>query len=469
MVTNMQTSSFPLIDIMSYDMDVRIRQGVDPFQVDAILQIANRSDRPTREAVLYLHPELAVTSVQDAAGAEIEYISEARENDWSYHQSLSLHRLALPDTLPPGGEQVLRISYTGGFSPSTRRSPSDFMRIDAEGAFLRGLGYSLWFPVTDPKAIDSTALFHIRATTSATWIAIAFGRLVEISKKDSRHVSTWRTPSPFKLIQAQLFAGPYSTLSTERVSVFSIHEGMKRVRRVSSLCDALLDFYHARYGAPENPTHHYIVETCPYGCIASGNVIGLSPTIFAQVAKSNPGLESLDLIAHELVHGFAVPLIERHTPGAALLLEGFPSYFHVPAATAVLGECYREWFLQRAWESYRSSESPSRRATPDGSVLRNKPLIDITVDDIPSYKDRFLLSDKFPILLDRIRVMLGDEAFFASCGDFFSHGATRSMTFCEFISALELHSGRDLSDFYDRWFASTEPLPADWEESSRQA
>jgi hypothetical protein len=457
------------IEIVSYQLEVQLLSDPPSINVDATLRVANRYYKPVGGFTLYLHPELAVASIRDPLGRSLRYGSATEESDWSYVRSLTAYQIDLRDAVLPGATQDIHVEYAGVFTRSDRRSPSDFMRIDTEGAFLRGLGYSVWFPVVDPSAIDAVAQFRLHIRTPAPWRSVAFGVLSETAEDRGCRTSLWETSTPFKLIQSQLFAGPYSVYESRQVSVYSVRFDNAPSERILSVCDRLLDFYNAHLRTSENRDLYYIVETCPYGCIASGNVVGLSPEVFDQFTKGSPGFEILDLVAHELVHGFVTPLIERQAPGAALLLEGFPSYFHVPAATTVWGNAYREWFLQRAWESYWSGQPQSGDDPTDHFFLRDKPLIDIAIDEIPRYKDRFLLSDKFPILLDRLRVMLGDGAFLSACRDFFSQGMTRNMTFREFVTILESQSGQELSEFYDRWFASTEPLPTNWADEPCQS
>jgi aminopeptidase N len=194
-------------------------------------------------------------------------------------------------------------------------------------------------------------------------------------------------------------------------------------------------------------------------------VIGLDPDVFQRVGATPIDFETYDLVAHEFVHGYATPLIDRASPGAALLLEGFPSYFHVPSVTDVLGDAYHEWFFRRAWLSYREGLRQQTQAVGELSLPADKPLLDIKIAEIPYYKDRFLLSDKFPILLDQLRNRMGSEVFLEACRGFFAEGCRRPVAIADFFRFLEIYSGQDLSHFVARWFDSSRPLPDSWEES----
>ena len=340
------------------------------------------------------------------------------------------------------------------------------MRIDREGAYLRGLGYSLWFPVTVQDGYDLASHFRIQLDVPSEWEGVAFGDRERVVQSGQRNISWWRTLSKFKLLQAQLIASPLDISEGSNLSVFALPENSTSSSRLIEFGDRLLHFFNSNYGSNAKASRAYIVETCPYGCIASGNVIGLSTEVIQSVGSGDIDFETYDLIAHELVHGFVTPLIDRNAPGAALLLEGFPSYFHVPAVTDALGSSYYEWFFRRAWLSYQDGTRLQTQDSKNMAIPIDKPLLEIRIDEIPHYKDRFLLSDRVPILLNRLRQIVGAPAFFEACKEFFLFASTHHVTIADFFNTLEVHSQKDLSGFCARWFSSTELLPDHWTQLS---
>ena len=54
------------------------------------------------------------------------------------------------------------------------------------------------------------------------------------------------------------------------------------------------------------------------------------------------------------------------------------------------------------------------------SIPAEKPIIEITADDIGDYKDRFVLNDRVVLFWDYIRSVLGDDEFYKMAGDIFS-------------------------------------------------
>lgn len=459
-MSTQDTSVLP--EIISYDLHVKVWADEIPIQVEAKLEVRNSDSIPLTHLTLHLHTELSVISAFGQDGNPIEVETRVSAHDWSYTKALSSHSLTLPEPIASGDTQTLHLSYEGSFSPSSLRSPSDFMRIDRGGAYLRGLGYSLWFPVTVRDGIDLASHFHIQLDVPSEWKGVAFGDMEQAEHLGKRNVSWWRSQSKFRLLQAQLIASPLEIIEGGSLSVFALQGSSKSAQKLIEFGDRILHFFARNYGTSDRTSRTYVVETCPYGCIASGNVIGLSPEVFRRVESADINFETYDLIAHELVHGFVTPLIDENSPGAALLLEGFPSYFHVPAATDALGTIYYEWFFRRAWLNYRDGAKLQMQVGDAPSIPIDKPLLEIGIDEIPHYKDRFLLSDKFPILLDRLRQITGSSAFFAACGEFFHYAATQHVAISDFFHTLEVHSRKDLSEFCARWFSSTELLPDCW-------
>jgi len=191
---NTQTSS-ALPEIRSYDLQIEVWANGTPIQVEGMIEIWNPGLSPLQSLTLYLHPELSVIAVASRDGLPLDYETKAVAHDWSYTKSFAAHSIELAEPIAAGDTQLLHLSYQGSFSPSSLRSPSDFMRIDRKGAYLRGLGYSLWFPVTVRDGIDSSADFHIQLDVPSEWTGVAFGNLERAEHSGKRSISWWSTQS----------------------------------------------------------------------------------------------------------------------------------------------------------------------------------------------------------------------------------------------------------------------------------
>jgi hypothetical protein len=147
----------------------------------------------------FLHGELRADEVL-LDGMPLEVVQDLVffESDYS-----SVARRCQVKMRDGGGPKVLSIRYGGKLNPSVVRAPSNYMRVDGDGVFLRSFPYSVWFPVfldagrdTHPVDVDLT----IR--TPAEFTAVATGqrlsdrvRTVSESRDGGRWTMTCSTSS----------------------------------------------------------------------------------------------------------------------------------------------------------------------------------------------------------------------------------------------------------------------------------
>ena len=451
--------------VLSYDMVITLSDPRFPLSATAGLELQNVSEEALSQVTLYLHPELRVERVLDMNGNTCRAEQILVDAAYSYTGTISRLKVVLADPVPSQGTTQIEVQYAGGFSPSFARGPSDYMRIDASGAFLRGAGYSYWFPAAScgPEGIDDAACFHICLNAPAKWKPLLFADLIQETTQDGRALSVWQTPEPWPLLFSHLAAADWIIVESEgvRVYCYSDSESRRAGEAYAGLISQLMPIFDQHFGEGLAQLPVLLGQMCEYGGIACGNVVGLPADRFVEVLHARHHEEILTLLAHELVHRYVIPMIDPSARGAALLLEAFPSYFHSIGLESVLGAGFRERFLLDAWDSYDAGY-PSRDEASAPHDLRDMPLLDLTLDDIPRYKDTFLLSDKAILVLDQIRRLLGDAVFLGGVGEFLANHRRRPATFEAFVSALESRGATDLSGFVSRWINGTERLPDKW-------
>ena len=454
-----------LFGVLSYDMTITLSDPRSPLSATAVLELQNVSEEALSQVTLYLHPELRVERVLDMKGNTCRTERILTDAAYSYTGTISRLKVVLADPVPSQGTTQIGVQYAGKFSPSSARSPSDYMRIDTSGTFLRGAGYSYWFPASScgPEGIDDAAWFHIRLNAPEEWNPLLFAELIQETTQDGRTISVWQTPEPWPLLFSHLAATDWIIIESKSVRVYCYSDSRSRRagEAYAGFISRLMPIFDQHFGEGLARLPVLLGQMCEYGGIACGNVVGLPADRFIEVLDVRRHEEILTLLAHELVHRYVIPMIDPSARGAALLLEAFPSYFHSIGLESVLGACFRERFLLDAWDSYDAgSSSRDEVSTPHG--LRDMALLDLTLDDIPRYKDTFLLSDKAILVLDQIRRLLGDDVFLGGVGEFLASHRRRPATFEVFVSTLENHSATDLSGFVSRWVDSTERLPDKW-------
>lgn len=451
-----------MIAIDAYDLDVAVWADDVPFACRARLTVRNAGSEPLDRFVFRLHSELDVREVRDDAGGRLGHTKTVEAYDLAYTGDIAVHAVFLSRPLDPGEERPLIAVYGGPFSPSAARSPSDYMRIDEEGAYLRGMGYSLWFPVQASWNWNTAAAFTVALDVPAAWRPLAFGELVSEKRRGDRNISRWATGSAWPLLFCHLSATAWDAAGGRAFRVYHRRtaESRSAAVRYADVAEKLVAFYRSHYGAGPSISTVFLAELCPYGGISAGNVIGIPTDRFTGVADASRSTETLELLAHELAHAFVIPATASDAPGSALLIEGFPSYFHSLALDDVLGSGFYRQFVARAWNTYHDRVDAGR--TLGSGLPPEVALLDLGDSDVGRYKDVFLLDDRFVVLMDRLRSLVGPESFLRGTGKFLARHRTAPARFRDFVSALESASGKQLGSFVERWFGTAEPLPEAW-------
>lgn len=397
--------------------------------------------------VFLLHGELRVDSV--AVGGVAAPFTQ-RPRFWELDYALVANEVRVPlEGLDLSRGVTVR--YAGPMHASRARSPSDYMRIDADGAALRGYFYSPWFPVRDEGMDPEPISFErVEIDTPAELTAVFTGDRLEERTEGGRRVSTWRAPD-LPLADAQLTARRYDRVEGEGVTLYALPDSASRAAadRLLGTVEAWQEFYRSHFGTPRGGSELHVLEMPRFGDIASGNVIGIARDGWTGF---DPGSWQGRTLAHEMVHAYVQVPTPSDDPLYALVIEGFPSYFHLPALEATLGDA---WY--RSWIAATDSAYVERRRTGRGrrgaALPAEKPIDRITPEEIGAYKDAFVLNDRVPLFLDWVRRRLGDEAFFDWARELF---ARDTMSRAAFVASLAPRLGSGGAEDLRLWLSTTE-------------
>jgi len=438
--------------VATYELDAAF------FPDDAFMRATARitfepNARDTDHIVFFLHGELKVDSllVDDRPAPVVQ--------DKVFYDSAYAHvatRITI-DLAPGDVPDTLTVMYAGYFHPSKARSPSDYMRIDGDGVLLRAYGYSMWFPLfTDGRhegyAVDFT---RVRLDVPAEFRVVFTGELLGEQQKSvageesQRRISQWRSLDT-SLYAAQCTARRFLITEQDKYRVY--HESDPASRQAAGEIVAFVAGLDARfrqeYGDPGGSAGVHVMQMPQYGDIASGNVVGLSEHNWREFSHTAWGRRT---VAHELVHAFVQPPVRLDDPLFALVIEGFPSYFHLPVVGDFLGpDVYADWMQQTeaAYLQRRLTGLDRRGRTLPPEI----PLLDLTDDDIGTYKDRFVLNDRARLFWHWIRSQLGQERFRELTRELFALSRLDAAGFREFLLRYMPGAGADV----DLWLGSTE-------------
>jgi hypothetical protein len=395
--------------VASYELEVSFEPS--RAQMEGVAQLRFREDEfPLAEARFYLHGELHVDSLM-VNRRTIEFTEQPVLYEYDY--SLVASEVTVDLSGLQFGE-VLTVLYRGYFNPSKARGESDYMRIDETGVYLRSYAYSLWFPVFLPPRSDEYPVDFpsVSISTPADFIAVFTDARIRESIEDGRRVSRWEAWG-VSIFDAQCSARQWQVLGDDDVLVYHLPDPDSRERGEDILrfAKAATAFYMERYSPGTDTETTFIMQLPEYGDISSGNVSGISDESWHEF---DGDWVSKYLLAHEIVHPFTGRWISIDDDMWCFVVEGFPSYFHLPFLRESLGT---EWYDQRILtleQRYLQKRSTglSRRGRP---LPPEKPLDRIPAEELSLYKDTFVLNDRVPLFFDFLRRRMGDEDFMSMC------------------------------------------------------
>jgi len=247
--------------------------------------------------IFYLHGELKIDSI----------LSGSRKIDFEYDKVLynyNYSRIALKVICNPSDlvNDKLTVFYCGFFNPSKAGALSNYMHINENsGVYLRGYGYSLWFPVFIEAGGDSykSEFTKIIVKLPPGYKCIVGGELVEENTDDTTYIAVWK-PGLTDIPDIQCTARKYNLNTKENVYVYYSTD--------KSSSDKVLDYsiglrklFSQNFKSIDVSRPLFIMEMLKYGDISSGNVVGISEELFNNFETD---IRSKLTIAHELAHPY---------------------------------------------------------------------------------------------------------------------------------------------------------------------
>jgi len=132
---------------------------------------------PKDSLTFYLHSELGVHDIK-LGESPLKFSQNTVFYPSNYSMVANQVTLKLNQV---SGTHPLSIVYGGVFSPSYSSSPSNYMRIDNQGAYLRSYGYSLWFPVLIEAQNDTPVVdfIELKISTPESFRGVFTGQRVK--------------------------------------------------------------------------------------------------------------------------------------------------------------------------------------------------------------------------------------------------------------------------------------------------
>jgi hypothetical protein len=210
----------------------------------------------------------------------------------------------------------------------------------------------------------------------------------------------------------------------------------------------VIDFYVARYADyPMDKIDAIQVLNELGGGFATPSAVFIYEDAFDYDPASDATSESI--FAHEIAHqwwGFIVPLAEVGDPYSPWLNEGFAEFSAYTFSADIWGDYYID-YTQGYYADLIQDTIPADEQQPLSGMNTG------SLDD----NAYFLLTyEKGAYFLRMLRLVLGDEAFYAGMRAFAEGPGALGATTDGFQAVMEESSGQDLSTFFDQWAWGTQ-------------
>lgn len=396
----------------NYLLDVEFTPHSSHMQGQATMQF----NEPLTEGrkTFWLHGELDVDSIT-LNSKPVEF--ETRKVFYDMDYALVADEVSFDvDADTPHAELV--VTYQGHFHPSSARSPSDYMRIDDDGVFLRAWGYSPWFPVFlgPDEDVYQAAFPNVRFKVPRQYQLVFIGEKISEQLTPEHAITTWRA-GDVGLSDLQVTAQKFLQLKSGNVTIYHLDNDESRLaaKSVANFTEQLLAYYSHHYRQNPGLGNLNLLEMPKYGDISSHNMVGISSETFRSFDTAAYAKRT---IAHELVHPFVSVQVSRADPLWSLAIEGFPSYFHLPAMRHLYGQAVYDDFLTRM-ENYYLENKGAAKDRWGNDRPPEIPLLKITADSMSDYKDDYILSGRTRLFFNYLLRQMGDEPFAAFARDLF--------------------------------------------------
>lgn len=399
---------------------------LDPAQnsLSAVATIRFSPELAASASVFYLHGELVVDAVT-LNGQPVPFRSKSvlYESDYSMvARKITIDKGNLP------ADAVLSVTYSGHFSPSSARSPSDYMKIGPEGVFLRAYRYSLWFPVFLESGRDSYLVDFemVKFRIPDDYTLVFVGEKLNEETANGFTTSTW-TVNDAPIHDLQITARKFQVLTRGNVAVYHLDAEASRsaADSIADLSTELLRYYAANYRDNSNISSVNVLEMPQYGDISAGNMIGISSETFRAFREEDYPKRT---IAHELVHPFVAVPVKRADAVYSLAVEGFPSYFHLLALSEIDGSDAYDDFLRRVehWYVQNKGASEDQRGNTHPPEI---PLLEISAEQLSEYKDGYILWGRSKLFFNYLLRHMGGKDFARFAKTLFSRDSLTEESF----------------------------------------
>lgn len=449
------------VAIIAYEIQLRPDFATNSVMLDVRAQVKNLSAKP------YAQLEIDICSTSSGSGMRatglrvltdggadeipltVVEMTAPEMGEGFYTPEVPIYRVELEEPLQPGTASELIFRYTLQGQASDRGLPLWGMNRGSEAPpaehgelyLIQDFRWlpSVYCPIKKGQFQNTfRPSWELRMEYPAAFTAAVDGQLLEREEKEETCVDRWRSI---------VGGGPHIFIS--RYAVTKGQNGPLQIeiytppvaslqRSASALLDDIgktLALYFEMYGDPGGKTYRLVASHTNWG--GHGNFMGQS-IYFESLARMN-----YRTVAHELAHTWWGTAIRSYGDGSKFLREAFAEFSSLWA----IGELKGERQFKRELSKYKTGLF---RRMSRGQLT---PLIQRGGRD-----SRAIVSanySKGPVVVNALRVQMGDEAFFSGLKAFAQEYNNKNVTFRDFVAVLNRFSGVKLDSYLRNLCRST--------------
>lgn len=302
-----------------------------------------------------------------------------------------------------------------------------------------------WFPCFDHPNDKMTSELILTVRENQT--ALSNGRLVSVkhNKKNRTKTFHWSQEQPHSSYLVSLAVGDYAEIKDSYkgrpVRYYVYRDRVKDAPALFGKTPKMIRYFSKLFGF-EYPYPKYdqvLVSEFPFGAMENTTATTISDRALLDRHAARD-VSNQDLVAHELAHQWWGNVVTCKDWSHAWLNEGFATY-----AEALFTEHERGWdearfSLIREYISY-IHEDRGRYRRP---IVSNKYIYPIELFDRHTYQ-------KGALVVDMLRFVLGDEAFFKTIRHFLKKFQWQNVETDDLRRAIEEVTGQNLDWFFQQW------------------
>lgn len=412
----------PSIDVLSYEISLEITDNSDVISGTTKIQLMIRSDRA---ASMWLDfAEMAVDRLL-VGGHDSTYRLE------NGRVSFDLDRI-----YERGEIAVVEVSFHGKPAKGLLTGKNKYgRRVLFADNWPDHARY--WFPSVDHPSDKARVSFTI--TAPGRYEVVANGRMEESfllpdGRKTTRWVETNDLPTYCMVVGIAEFSVTHApAVSGIALSWYSYPEDAKSAAARFSRTPLMLDYYSTLIGPYPYAKLAQVQSIIPKAGMENSSAVFYGESFFSDQRLSD------GVVAHEIAHQWFGNALTISDWDHLWLSEGFATYFEALFYEHLDGPERLKKAMAEAAEKFMAHP-----------MAREASIVDPALTD-PAAKLNPLNYEKGAWVLHMLRMITGDEAFFAGIRRYYETYSGKNVASEDFQRVMESASGLDLSGFFEQW------------------